>query len=375
MLRDLGFNSSELERDRVKVERCLRTLQTDAALLPAERNLRRKYYTHWQNKLRFNLVTKHGAVKDHEKPLRSPLNRVKISDDSWKVITPHALMHAVMTIREDFEKISDFQWRFFQRLCRRDLRQLAAGQTESAAFRTHFDNCAAKLAEGISQYIFPRFLEQSLNQNGLIGAEVEWAALQVTDLIELQDRVVEHWIKSACDSNPTDCAGGLDFILWANWRAPKWLWMQPNGPRPYDALTAWEQMNEAETRKALTHLRENRWICSLKSTVDQLVGSSHEVLAKHQKVVQGRHNGSAGQPSTRNSENNSETVHNRRRASDKMNDPAAYPEMNAREVMVALELSKSAVYEHKGLERVATGTRAVRFSTKSVVALKNSPPE
>ena len=63
------------------------------------------------------------------------------------------------------------------------------------------------------------------------------------------------------------------------------------------------------------------------------------------------------------------------RARRKMGDPAANPEMDAREVMAALGLSKSAVYEHKGLDRVSNGTRAVRFATKSVVALKLSAPE
>jgi hypothetical protein len=65
----------------------------------------------------------------------------------------------------------------------------------------------------------------------------------------------------------------------------------------------------------------------------------------------------------------------RQRVRRKMGDPAANPEMDAREVMVALELSKSAVYEHPRLDRVSTGTRAVRFTTKSVVALKSSAPE
>jgi hypothetical protein len=63
------------------------------------------------------------------------------------------------------------------------------------------------------------------------------------------------------------------------------------------------------------------------------------------------------------------------RARRKMGDPAANPEMDAKEVMVALGLSKSAVYEHPRLDRVSTGIRAVRFTTKSVLALKDSAPE
>jgi hypothetical protein len=39
-------------------------------------------------------------------------------------------------------------------------------------------------------------------------------------------------------------------------------------------------MDEAETTKALTYLRENRWILSLERTLEELVGSAHETLSK-----------------------------------------------------------------------------------------------
>lgn len=61
-------------------------------------------------------------------------------------------------------------------------------------------------------------------------------------------------------------------------------------------------------------------------------------------------------------------------ADRKMNDPDRYPTMTAQEAMAALNLSSSKVYDHHHLERVSTGTRAVRFTTKSVLAVKNSPP-
>jgi DNA invertase Pin-like site-specific DNA recombinase len=56
-------------------------------------------------------------------------------------------------------------------------------------------------------------------------------------------------------------------------------------------------------------------------------------------------------------------------------DSVKYPTMTAEEVMAKLHLSKSAVYEHPKLERAPTGTRSVRYTTKSVIAVLESNPE
>lgn len=120
----------------------------------------------------------------------------------------------------------------------------------------------------------------------MIGAaSVQWAALQVRDLIEREDRLVENWIKSVCDK-PSDCLPENDqefmekIVFRTDWRAPKWLTMQPNGNVIYNASTAWERTNENDTRSILRYLRESRWIILLGSTLEQLVGLSHEILAK-----------------------------------------------------------------------------------------------
>jgi hypothetical protein len=62
-------------------------------------------------------------------------------------------------------------------------------------------------------------------------------------------------------------------------------------------------------------------------------------------------------------------------ASRKLADPSKYPRMNAREVAAALGISLKSVYEHPGLEEVATGTRRRLWSTESVRALINSRPK
>lgn len=56
--------------------------------------------------------------------------------------------------------------------------------------------------------------------------------------------------------------------------------MQPNGNAIYDPSTAWERMNESDTKNVLRYLREDRWILFLKSTVKKVAGVAYETLAK-----------------------------------------------------------------------------------------------
>jgi hypothetical protein len=62
-------------------------------------------------------------------------------------------------------------------------------------------------------------------------------------------------------------------------------------------------------------------------------------------------------------------------ANRKLSDPSKYRHMNAREIAVALGISIKSVYEHSVLERFPTGTRKRLWTTESVMAVKNSPPE
>jgi hypothetical protein len=297
-----GPDSSELETDLGKVERCLERLETDNALSPEERRLRSLYYTHLRNKVRWHLASSKAHKQTGEQvdtnssppqgfPVQdtgsqtSSINQVEPSDESWKVITPSGLIHAVTNIRKDFCELCDGQRRYRENQCFKDLHPLASGLTESAVFKKHFWDCVGALCK-VVPLAFARLLDLSLNQNRTIGeAPVQWAALQVTDLIEREDRLVNHWIKSVCDRrSDVEPATTEEFmekvVFWTDWRAPKWLRMMPNGNSPYDASTAWERMDEAKTTSALRALREDRWILSLESTLEKLVGSAHEVLAR-----------------------------------------------------------------------------------------------
>ncbi len=280
---------SELEMDLDKVEQCLKSLQADDTRSPSERELQRMYYTHWQKRLRLCLA-KGGGTSDQfpdevEQDAQSSLNEVKPVDDSWKVITPPPLLRGVKNIRKDFGALCDVQLNYFRKKCFKDLHLLPSGTTEPTVFKNYSYACIGKLQE-IVKYAFGRFLEISLNQSGPIGAApIDWAFLQTVDLIEGEDRTVERWITSVCDKIE-DIVPDADheflekIVFRTDWRAPGWLYMQPNGNTKYEASAAWERRNETDTRRALRQLRENRWILSLKSTLKDLVDTTHEILAK-----------------------------------------------------------------------------------------------
>ena len=69
------------------------------------------------------------------------------------------------------------------------------------------------------------------------------------------------------------------------------------------------------------------------------------------------------------------TDHDRDGAERALNDPKKYPSMTAREIAAALNTSIQAVYKHPELELFPTGNRSRRWTTESVLAIRNSLPE
>ena len=284
-----GPNSTEWKGDLAEVEQRLRRLSADDTFTSAERELEKLYFSHWRKRLR-HLMTKEGvSFEDPDLGAKDApgisFNDVKPSDESWKVITPRTLFRAVLKIRDDFEHLCDAQRGFFRERCFKEMRLLPAGMTEPTVFKNHFDGCIRRL-QHILIHSFGRFLEISLSQEGLIGvASVHWASLQITDLIEREDRLVDGWIKSVCDK-PTGLTptGSEEFIhkviFRTDWRAPRWLVMQPNGNAAYDPSMAWERMDESDTKRILESLRENRWILLLEWALTDIVGVAHETLAR-----------------------------------------------------------------------------------------------
>jgi hypothetical protein len=323
-----GPDTAELEADLAEIERCLQVLDVDSGLSPQARNLRRTYYTHRRDKLWPHLVrlTHQRKVQSCEQELqrrRAALGRlsgnatpdeiqeaangceqaenvlgearaeldakssalVDVPDESWEAITPRELLLAVAHVRSDFERLADGICFSTEKRCFRELHPTTAGNAEPAVFRRHFEDCVRKLC-AVVDGVFSRVVEISLAQKGTIGqVPIEWAALQVRDLIDHKSRRINHWVKSACDKPDYDIKSlhlktAEELLFRTDWRAPKWLLMKPNGNAPYDPSTVWDRMNEAETCGMLKALREDRWVLSLETTLEQLVGSAHERLAK-----------------------------------------------------------------------------------------------
>ncbi|MGP0018511.1 MAG: hypothetical protein ACLPHP_08085 [Candidatus Sulfotelmatobacter sp.] len=210
---------------------------------------------------------------------------IDVCGESWEAIAPHELLPAVANVRGDFQKLRERIQSGTEQRCFQQLHHVGTGQVEPTIFKQNFWLCVGKL-NSVVLGVFARFMEISLAQDGAIGqAPVEWAALQVRDLIDQSERSVNHWIKFACDKPNHDLEllrkkTTEEVFFWTDWRAPKWMRMQPNGNAPYAASSAWDRMDEGETKETLRYLREDRWMITLEKTLEDVVGIAHETLSK-----------------------------------------------------------------------------------------------
>jgi hypothetical protein len=164
--------------------------------------------------------------------------------------------------------------------------------------------------------------------------------------------------------------GSVDYY-WPRWRTAKQFAASAQESRSLTLVV--EYLNRISKQDGgLGERTDKRWIeqsrAQLDSALDRLkVPASDPIRPAHllgQAVL-----GQAGEvgPWVRDRD--------RQMAKIKTENPARYPRMTAREAAAALQLSKSAIYEHPLLERAGTGASKVLFTTKSVLAVKNSSPE
>lgn len=172
-----GPDTDELKSDLVKVEQRLRRLEAKDTFSPGERRLEELYFLHWRKRLQYLLARQKVSFK----ATGPSLNPVK-PDESWKVITPHALLRAVLKIRDDFAHLCGVQRDSLGDQCFKDLHNLAFGITEPAIFKNYFYRCIGEIQRIVID-AFWRFLQIALSQRGFIrAASVHWASLQVADL-------------------------------------------------------------------------------------------------------------------------------------------------------------------------------------------------
>ena len=173
-----------------------------------------------------------------------------------------------------------------QKLIQEQLGRLAPdnvdeGQTEPAVFKCYFELGADHLADKLRR-TFSDLLEIALAQRAKITlAPVEWAALQARVLVADESYAVSLWLKSTCGDS---LLPPLEDLYWNNWRAPKWIFMEPFGNNPYDRLTAWEKMDEAYSKHVLERI-EDLFNQRLIFGLEKRVGEAQIELAKRTDVV------------------------------------------------------------------------------------------
>jgi len=179
------------------------------------------------------------------------------------------------------------------------------------------------------------------------------------------------WLRQACD-------GPLDFERYESGRPEPWcapVWVAQSRNWPDDPRKLNERITPERTEKLLRTWRR-KFDSSLDYGLEKAKHAARVSLAKKPTfwATPSQVRLSADRPSAQAANLNPRDIY-LTQARRKMSDPHKNPVMNANEVMAALQLSRSAVYEHRRLQRSATGNAAVRFTTESVIAVKNSPPE
>ena len=100
---------------------------------------------------------------------------------------------------------------------------------------------------------------------------------------------VKDWIRSVCDKQDytkavTNDKDFDDFVHWADWRAPKLIYMRPAGPNcPFNPQTAWNREDEPVTNRLLESM-SHTFILSLGFRLKDIAGRAEVELAKKTKT-------------------------------------------------------------------------------------------
>jgi hypothetical protein len=240
--------------------------------------------------------------------------------EDWEIITPQHLQPAIKHIREELNTsawkcsritetlcywalhpqevnelvaLAPYQQSFADyriiigKLAQRDFDRLISRGTPPSIFKAYVDAFHKGLEIEVSR-LFEELLEIGLAVMLKIRP-VEWAKAHLNMLITDMEHSVKHWIKSVCDKQDYTKALNAnleefdDFARWADWRAPKLIYMQPAGPNfPYDPKTAWNREDEDVTNRLLDGL-SSRFIQSLGFRLDDIAGRAEVELAKKGK--------------------------------------------------------------------------------------------
>jgi hypothetical protein len=236
-------------------------------------------------------------------------SRLRNGVKNWKEITPGPLQKAIEALRRNFEestwKISEIMRQGCYPALHRGMGKQARmindaikkighpafpsvdeGESEPTVFTAYFDRSTELLAKEI-QRTFSHFLDIASAQSALLNSDpVDWASLQTRLLIADESHRTPLWTKNTCDKQPYDPLDDPnEAIHWTKWRAPKWFFMQPFGSRPYDPITAWDRMDEGESRHLLEVI-EDRFNQHLVMALEKAVDETHIQLAKRRNQME-----------------------------------------------------------------------------------------
>lgn len=235
-------------------------------------------------------------------------DRLRDGVKDWKEITPEPLQRAVDALRRKFAENTWKAGEIMRQGCHPALHGGMAdqartindgmkklgypalpavdkGQTEPTVFTAYFDRCADLLANEV-RGTFSELFDIASAQSALLRSEpVDWASLQTKVLVADESHRIPLWTKDACDKQRYDASGDHDeMIYWRQWRAPGWFLMQPFANYPYDAATAWERMDENDS-KHLLEVVEDRFNHRLIMALDKAADETHVRLAKLASTV------------------------------------------------------------------------------------------
>lgn len=242
--------------------------------------------------------------------------------------------------------------------CFQALHRVDTSFTEPAAFEFYFKTYREELSVEIRK-AFTNLLRSFLGRvNAQLGDPVKSAQRQLENLVLNQREHVELWIKQVCYQHQFESSSDLslkeiaEFRKWKEWRAPRWLLMQPVGTAAYDRSTAWEREGQSQTDATLGDLCDDKFMLLLKKTVRNVALDAYLQLARV---------GFGNSPEPDDLANKVER---------KLKNPMGNPAMSVKEAAHALSRSEPTIYRlvDEGILSWIKGTKG-RISTQSVKEL------
>lgn len=176
-----------------------------------------------------------------------------------------AALHPAQTPNPSAESLAPYK-RFLVALLGRRIEGmlLEVDRPAPVVFKSYLDVLEAAL-KVVIRGGFQEMFEIAKARDDVLGMHpVEWTKRQLDILISAEKSGIRLWIKEVCDAlNSSTTASHDDSIFWGNWRAPRFIHMQPAGNTRYDQASVWiredlmrsEELLEARAGRAIDFLR------------------------------------------------------------------------------------------------------------------------